>query len=195
MPFKGYTQQQYASDFIETFIRKGINPNRVWSQSFLPDDIFYWIENYPEFGKQAVYLDEDGDTPDTFTTAVARLPSLAAKGVNIIAPPFNYLLTTTPDNSTIIPSSYATTAAAAGLKIISWSFERSGPLEDVNADQDYYYSTYSGAVHTTGQEFEILDILAQQVGVIGMFSDWSATVGYYANCFGLHGPYGEDFSL
>jgi glycerophosphoryl diester phosphodiesterase len=36
MPFKGYTQQQYARDMIEAFIAKGINPNRVWAQSASP---------------------------------------------------------------------------------------------------------------------------------------------------------------
>ena len=195
MPFNGYTQEHYARDMLDTFIKKGINPNRVWPQSFHPPDIFQWIKEYPSFGKQAVYLDEDGDTPETLITAAARLSDLAAKGVNIISPPFNYLLTTTDDNSTIIPSNYATSAKAAGLSIISWSFERSGPLAGVLADDDYYYDTFAGAVHTDGQLFEVLDILAQQVGVTAMFADWSATVSYYANCFGLTGPYGEQYSL
>jgi hypothetical protein len=31
----------------------------------------------------------------------------------------------------------------------------------------------------------LLDVLARQVGVRGVFSDWPATVTYYANCFGL----------
>ncbi len=195
MPFHGYTQQQYARDMLDTFIKKGISPNRVWPQSFNPPDIFQWIEEYPDFGKQAVYLDEDGDTPANFTAAVARLPTLAAKGVNIVAPPSNYLLTTADDNTTIIPSSYATTAKEAGLSINSWSFERSGPLANVLSDADYYYDTFAGAVHTDGQLFEILDVLAQQVGVTAMFADWSATVSYYATCFGLTGPYGEQYSL
>jgi glycerophosphoryl diester phosphodiesterase len=29
-----------------------------------------------------------------------------------------------------------------------------------------------------------LDVLAKQVGIRGIFSDWSATVTYYANCMG-----------
>lgn len=92
MPFRGYTQQQYARDMIEAFIKYGIHPDRVWAQSFNPPDIFQWLKEYPAFGKQAVYLDEDGDTPATYSAAVARLPSLKAKGVNIIAPPINYLM-------------------------------------------------------------------------------------------------------
>ena len=29
-----------------------------------------------------------------------------------------------------------------------------------------------------------LDVLAKQVGILGIFSDWSATLTYYANCMG-----------
>jgi glycerophosphoryl diester phosphodiesterase len=195
MPFNGYTQEQYARDMVDTFVKKGIDPQRVWPQSFLPDDVFLWIEEYPDtFGPQAVYLDEDGDTAETLVTATARLPDLAARGVKIIAPPFNYLLTTTgEDNQTIVPSDYAITAKEAGLAIIAWSFERSGPLADVDAGEDYYYSTFSDAIYSDGQHFEVLDVLANQIGIAAMFSDWSATTGYFANCFGLKGPVGEDF--
>jgi glycerophosphoryl diester phosphodiesterase len=31
----------------------------------------------------------------------------------------------------------------------------------------------------------VLDVLAKQVGVIGVFSDWPATTTFYANCAGL----------
>ena len=30
-----------------------------------------------------------------------------------------------------------------------------------------------------------LDVLARKVGIIGIFSDWTATVTYYANCMGF----------
>ena len=33
--------------------------------------------------------------------------------------------------------------------------------------------------------YQALDALAQDVGVIGVFSDWPATVSYYASCMGL----------
>jgi glycerophosphoryl diester phosphodiesterase len=195
MPFNGYTQEQYARDMLNMFVDKGIDPNRVWPQSFLPADIYQWLEEYPDtFGPQAVYLDEDGDTPETFVTAVARLPALKAKGVNIIAPPFNYLITVGGENNdTLIPSAYATAAKAAGLSIISWSFERSGPLADVYANENYYFSTFASAISYDGQAFDVLNVLANEIGIIGMFSDWSSTVGYFANCFGIKGPIGEDY--
>jgi glycerophosphoryl diester phosphodiesterase len=188
MPFKGYTQVQYARDMIEKFISRGIEPSRVWAQSFNPPDIYQWLAEYPEFGKQAVFLDESGDTPNTFVTAVKALAGIRSKGVNIISPPFNYLLTTTADNKTIIPSSYAYEAKKLGFDIVTWSFDRSGPLAFVEANDDYYYDTFAHAVHTDGQLYNVLDVLVNQANITGMFSDWAATVVYFANCFNLKGP-------
>ncbi|KAE8449398.1 hypothetical protein EG329_008299 [Mollisiaceae sp. DMI_Dod_QoI] len=185
MPFNGYTQEQYARDMLDTFIERGIDPSRVYAQSFNPPDIFQWIKEYPDFAKQAIYLDEDGDTPATLVNATARLPSLAAKGVKIIGPPFGYLLTTTPDNKTIIPSDYAKVAKQAGLEIIAWTFERSGPLAIVEATEEYYYTQIAPAIHYDGQMYDVLDILATQIGIKSIFTDWAATVTYYANCMGL----------
>jgi glycerophosphoryl diester phosphodiesterase len=189
MPFNGYTQAQYSRDMIDTFVQHGIDHRRVWPQSFNPADIYLWLNEYPAWGAQAVFLDEDGDDPSNFTTAVNRLPALKASGVNIIAPPFNYLMSVGgPNNDTIVPSIYATTAKAAGLDIITWSFERSGPLTQVAANDDYYYGSVLSAVHEDGQMYEILDLMGREIGVLGMFADWSATPTYYANCFGLKGP-------
>jgi glycerophosphoryl diester phosphodiesterase len=199
MPFpssKGnYTQAQLARDMVDTFLNKGISPYRVFPQSFLPDDVYLWIEEYPDtFGPQAVYLDEEADDPADFPAAVARLPELAAKGVNIIAPPINYLLTVTGENNeTIVPSDYGYAAKAAGLDIIAWTMERSGPLTNVKATEDYYFSTFADGVKTDGQFFEILDMLAQEIGIVGAFSDWSSSVSYYGSCMGLKGTYGEKY--
>ena len=33
--------------------------------------------------------------------------------------------------------------------------------------------------------FAALDVLARDVGVLGVFSDWPATVSYCASCMGL----------
>lgn len=185
MPFNGYTQEQYARDMLDTFVNRSIDPSRVYAQSFNPPDIFQWIKEYPEFAKQAIYLDEDGDTPATLANATARLPSLAAQGVKIIGPPFGYLLTTSADNKTIIPSDYAKVAKQAGLDIIAWTFERSGPLANVAKSGEYYYSDIAGAISFDGQLYEVLDVLARQIGIRGIFTDWAATVTYYANCMGL----------
>jgi hypothetical protein len=46
-------------------------------------------------------------------------------------------------------------------------------------------SCVTDAVANDGDLYTVLDVLAQNVGVIGVFSDWPATVTYDANCMGL----------
>ena len=184
MPFQGdYTQHDFVQQIVDTFKQEGISPSRVWLQSFLPADIFYWINNEPAFGAQAIYLDERADlSPDGYETAIASFPDLAARGVNIVAPSIWQLVTANNATGEIVPSTYATAAKAAGLDIIPWSFERSGPLEDGGG---YYYESVSNLINDDGDEYTVIDVVAQQVGVLGVFSDWAATITYYANCFGL----------
>lgn len=184
MPFQGdYTQHDFIQQIVDTFRAAGIAASRVWLQSFLPADVFYWIENEPDFGAQAVYLDERADlSADGYEEAVASLPGLAARGVNIVAPSIWQLVTANNVTREIVPSTYATTAKAAGLDIITWSFERSGPLEEGGG---YYYESVSNLINDDGDEYTVIDVVAQQIGVLGVFSDWPATITYYANCFGL----------
>lgn len=184
MPFAGnYTQAAYAQQMIDEYKAAGIHPSRVWPQSFLPDDIFYWLEAEPEFGRQAVYLDERVDTPAGYQAAVASLPDLASRGVRIMAPSMPALLTLDAQNN-IVPSEYAIQARAAGLDLITWSLERSGWLSTIG--NNYYYSSVAEVINNDGDMYNVVDVLARQVGVLGLFTDWPATVTYYANCFGLN---------
>ncbi|KAI4111219.1 MAG: hypothetical protein LQ339_000680 [Xanthoria mediterranea] len=182
MPFEGYTQQQYAQDMIDAYKAANIDPRRVWAQSFVPDDIFYWIKNELAFGRQAVYLDERVDTVAGYANATASLPALAARGVKIMAPAFFAL--TKVDNATgaIVPSEYAVAAKAAGLELVTWSFERSGWL---NKGGDYYYQYVKPVINNDGDMYTVLDVLVHQVGITHMFTDWAATLTYFASCFGL----------
>lgn len=82
----------------------------------------------------------------------------------------------------IIPSEYAENARAAGLDLIAWSLERSGPLANGGG---WYYQSVTDAINNDGDMLEVVDVLAQEVGVIGIFSDWPATVTWYANCMGI----------
>lgn len=119
LPFQGnYTQEDFAQQLVDTFKEANIHPSRVWLQSFVPEDIFQWIENDPEFGLQAVYLDERADlTTEGYETAVASLPDLAARGVKIIAPSIWQLITANNETQKIVPSSYAIAAREAGLDV------------------------------------------------------------------------------
>jgi glycerophosphoryl diester phosphodiesterase len=88
----------------------------------------------------------------------------------------------TASGGKIVSSPYATEAKAAGLNIITWTLERSGPLATGGG---WYYQSIKELTKSDGAAYELLDVLAQQVGIKGIFSDWPATVTYYANCMGL----------
>jgi glycerophosphoryl diester phosphodiesterase len=199
MPFssayvQNYTQQQYAQDLVDAFRNKGIDFARVWPQSFTYDDVVYWLNNDHEFGKQGVYLVEF-DTPADLLAGTNNLTVARAAGVNIISPALPMLLAEGgPDNQTIVPSAYANAAIAAGFDIIAWTFERSGPLTTVKAREEYYFSSIANITSYDGQYYEVLDVLVNQIGIIGLFSDWSSTVTYFANCFGLEGPVGGSYT-
>ena len=181
MPFKGvYTQEAYAQQMIDEYKAAGIEPSRVFPQSFGIADVRYWLAKEPAFGQQAVYLDDRVDMPGGLQPAIDSIPGLAAEGLRIIAPPMWALVTL--NGQQIVPSTYATTAKGAGLDIITWTLERSGPL---NTGGGYYYQSVTSVIDNDGDTFTMLDVLAKQVRIRGVFSDWPATVTYYANCMGL----------
>lgn len=184
MPFNGFSQHDYAQKMIDEYKAAGVPPEDVFAQSFNLDDVLYWIENEPEFGKQAVYLDGrynvDGFDPTNPATFEPSMESLKAQGVNYIAPPIWMLVTLKDDE--ITPSAYAVEAKKAGLKLIAWTLERSGPLKTGGG---WYYQSIKEVMTSDGMLYEVLDVLAMQVGIVGMFSDWPATATFYANCMGL----------
>jgi glycerophosphoryl diester phosphodiesterase len=179
MPFDGFSQAAYAQKMIDEHKAAGVPARDVWAQSFDLNDILYWVKNEPAFGRQAVYLD-DANGPADVPTA-EQLKAWRAQGVRIVAPPL-WVLMTADTSGNILPSQYARNARAAGLDIITWSLERSGILADGNNGS--YYQTFDAAITREGDMFRMLDVLAQDVGVIGVFSDWPATVSFYANCTG-----------
>ena len=180
MPYKGeFSQQDYAQKLIEEYKAAGVAPNDVFPQSFSMDDVLYWIEKEPEFGKQAVYLDGRTYRP-SFRSSLEDMQELAEQGVRILAPPIYALLDL--DGGEIVPSTYARQARQAGIDLITWTLERSGPL---TGGGGWYYQTVKEVINNDGDMMQVLDVLAQQVGVIGVFSDWPATTTYYANCMNL----------
>lgn len=183
MPFDGFSQEDYAQKMIDEYKAAGIPGSDVWAQSFNLDDVLYWIKAEPEFGRQAVYLDgryDDGIDPNDPSTFKPTMAELKAMGVNYIAPPMWMLVTLDEEN--IVPSAYALQAKDAGLKIITWTIERSGPLKTGGG---WYYQSIKDVTDSDGVMYELLDVLAQDVEVEGVFSDWPGTVSYYASCMGL----------
>jgi glycerophosphoryl diester phosphodiesterase len=182
----GFTQEQYAQALINEYKQAGISPQDVFPQSFNLNDVLYWVKKEPEFGKQAIYLDGRYGQKE-FNAAQPEIlqptmQELYAKGVRYIAPPI-WVLLTTNSSGDMIPSAYAKAATDAGLNIITWSLERDGPM---NKGGGWYHQSVKSAIHSDGSIYEVLDVLAKQVGVKGVFSDWPATVTYYANCMGLN---------
>lgn len=184
MPFNGFSQEDYAQKLVDEYKAAGVPASDVWLQSFNLEDVLYWIKAEPEFGAQAVYLmDEyniEGYSPMDASTWPNTMEELKAMGVNYIAPPTWMLVTL--DGNDIVPSELAIRAKAAGLEIITWTIERSGPL---TRGGGWYYQSIADITNSDGVMYEYIDALAQDVGVAGIFSDWPATVTYYANCMGL----------
>ena len=182
MPFDGMSQEQYAQKMLDEYTQLDVPANQVYPQSFNLDDVKYWINTNPEFAGQSVYLDgrdsEAGFDPSNPATWQPSMAELVADDVKILAPPIWMMLTIDNDNN-IVPSQYAIDAKAAGLKLIAWSLERSGPL---NEGGGYYYQSIADVINNDGDMMTVVDVLAKQVGVMGIFSDWPATVSYYASC-------------
>ncbi|MCG7975426.1 MAG: glycerophosphodiester phosphodiesterase [Candidatus Thiodiazotropha taylori] len=180
MPFEGdYTQQDYAQQMIDEYKAAGVKPKHVFAQSFNLDDVLYWINHEPRFGRQAVYLD-GSNNPDEAKQTIDRMSDLAEQGVNTLAPAMWALVTS--ENGEIVPSEYAIAARAHGIDLITWTLERSGLLASGGG---WYYQSIGEVTDNDGDMLVVLDVLAQDVGIKGIFSDWPATVTFYANCKGL----------
>jgi glycerophosphoryl diester phosphodiesterase len=181
MPFEGkYSQQKFAQEMINEYKNAGIKPHNVWVQSFEKQDILYWIKNEPDFGHQAVFLDDDYREKSSRDLEYFR--ALKAEGINIIAPPM-WMLLDVDESGVIKPSDYGINAKDAGLDIITWTFERTDTSN--GTEGDWYYTDIQSVVENDGDKYKVLHVLASKVGILAIFSDWPATVTYYANCMGI----------
>ena len=185
MPFDGFSQQDYAQLLIKEYKIAKVQPNKVWPQSFNLNDVLYWITKEPAFGNQAVYLDGRYENPNfDITQPDSWQPSMAElrkNNINYLAPPL-WMLVQLDSSKKIIPSLYGKTAKKAGLNLITWTLERSGPLANGGG---FYYQTIDKAITRDGDMYELLHVLSQDLGITGIFSDWPAVTTYYANCFSL----------
>ena len=180
MPFMGFSQEDYAQKMIDEYREARVPPRDVFAQSFNINDVLYWVQREPEFGRQAVFLDD--------ANVVGVLPSFGElagykkQGINIWAPP-TFALLAVDAAGNIVPSQAARDAKRAGLGLITWTLERSGILADGN--NGFYYQTIDSVIRREGDMMRVIDVLAKDVGVLGIFSDWPATTTYYASCMGL----------
>jgi len=180
-------QENYAQAMIDEFKKAGVDPQDVFAQSFNKNDILYWIKHEPRFGRQAVYLDDIDPTasPPLPRISLDELRQLRRAGVQIIAPPI-FALLAVDSHDRIVPSQYALDIKNTGFDIITWSFERADLRKGAGPAGFYYlFDADSRAIKKDSDMYKALDALAKQVKIRGIFSDWPATVTYYANCMGL----------
>lgn len=177
MPFNGMSQQAYGTKMISQYVDAGIDPTRVKPQSFNINDVLHWIDKHPDFAASAVYLDPRGRNRD-FRSSLKDMQDLKVHGITTLAPPMPMLLTL-DDDGQLQASDYARHAKAAGLELITWTFE-SGIATDPN---NWLYANLKGFMTDESKALEVLHALQEQAGIKGIFSDWPGTVTYYANCF------------
>jgi glycerophosphoryl diester phosphodiesterase len=190
------SQERYAQALIDELQANGVRPKDAFPQSFNPNDILYWVRN-TAYGNQAVFLVDYNTTTDNiilFDTTGKQLltrdgqnaffKQLRLAGVKIVAPSFNALLTVQGDR--IVPSVLAKDLRSMGFDIISWSFERVDLRRGAAGVGSYYdFDPTGAAIKKDSDMYKALDVLAKDVKLIGLFSDWPATVSYYASCMGL----------
>ena len=196
MPFAGMSRSDYAGKLIDEYRTAGVPAEAVRPQSFDLADVRYWLQSEPEFGERVIFLDGryrepgfDHRDPATWSPSMSEL---AAIGVRTIAPPLWMLLEV--EDGDIVPSVYAVAARHAGLAIVTWTLERDGSLADGGGwDLQTLNGTNRppgepaapGLIDKDGDLYNVVDALATRVGVSAIFSDWPATVTYYANCMSL----------
>ena len=173
MPFDGFTLEDYAQKMLDDYTAAGVPASDVYPQSFQPEVIRYWLKNGGEFGKQAVYLDETLDT----AARIKEMPEWRKAGLNYLSPAMPMLVK--DEGGKLVPSDYAKAAKENGFKLITWTLERSGPLARGGG---WYFTGIENHGKKDGDIYKYLDVLAKDVGISGIFSDWPATVTYYANC-------------
>merc|ERR1712014_99319 len=79
MPFEGdYTQTDFIQQIVDTFEGEGIDADRVWLQSFLDDDIYYWLDNAPDFVNRPS-ISRSVPTPTLAPTTPSLLPYQASR--------------------------------------------------------------------------------------------------------------------
>ena len=85
-----------------------------------------------------------------------------------------------------MPSQLAMDLKGMGYDIIAWTFERADLRGGASTAGFYYdFDPAGAAIKKDSDMYKALDVLARQVGILGIFSDWPATVSYYASCMGL----------
>lgn len=184
MPFEGtYTQADYARAVVDDYRLAGIRPSDVFLQSFDIDVHREWTTYAPEFSQYAIL----GVVPSAEVKTQNYIDAIRQEGIKTVAAPTSMLLTLDKAGY-IVATQFARDLRAAGIEIIAWTLERSGRIQDGLIEgnaSDFYLGSMLPNLVNDGDIYRVIDALNVQVGVRAIFSDWPATVTYYANCVGL----------
>ena len=193
------SQEKYAQELADVLQDEGVDPDDAWPQSFNANDVLDWIAR-TRYGKQAVFLVDYNDVTNNivlfdtngkqlvnradqlaFFAELRKRKSKHHRPRDAGAPrrqrrPRGALAarekTSRPWASTSSPGlSSAPTCARGSLA------SRAGFYWD--------FDPTASVIKTDGDMYKALDVLAREVKILGIFSDWPATVTYYANCMGL----------
>ena len=190
------SQEIYAREFARALQAAGVKPRDAFPQSFNVNDVLYWVDN-TEYGRQAVFLvdyDAAKDNILLFDTTGKQIENrqdqlnffaeLRKRKVQIIAPAMPALLAV--NGSRVVPSQLAKDLKAMGFDLITWTFERADLRQGASKAGFYYdFDPTGAAIKKDSDMYKALDVLAREVKILGIFSDWPATVTYYANCMNL----------
>ncbi|MEM1412799.1 MAG: glycerophosphodiester phosphodiesterase family protein [Pseudomonadota bacterium] len=192
MPFRGKSEADFADQLVQDYREAGVAPERVWLQSFDPNIIQHWLATGAEFGGRVVWLDgryalDDFDHRDEEALG-AGFRSMKQQGLQFVAPPLWMLVEAGVDG--IVTSRYAVLAQEAGLSLLSWTLERSGPLETGGG---WYYQTLNGAnplpasrsgfrIRRDADQLMLAQVLFEEIGVHAVFSDWPSTTALTDTC-------------
>jgi glycerophosphoryl diester phosphodiesterase len=190
------SQDKYAQKFGDELQAAGVKPHDAWPQSFNVNDVLYWIKN-TAYGRQAVFLvdyddvknnillfDTNGKQLETKEDQLKFFMELRKAKVQIVAPAMPALLAV--NGSRVVPSQLAKDLKDLGFDIITWTFERADLRQGASKAGFYYdFDPTGAAIKKDSDMYKALHVLARDVKILGIFSDWPATVTYYANCMGL----------
>ncbi len=178
----GLSLDEYRRRIVDDYRELGVPPERVYLQSFDLEDIRFWRRYAPEYARNAVWLDgrykERGFDPAHPERLEPTMEELATEGLRYLSPPL-WVLLALDDGGEIVPSAYARAAREAGLELVPWTLERSGPL---SSGGGWYYQSVGAAIRSDGDVYRVLDVLVNEIDVYAVFSDWPATVVFFDRC-------------
>ena len=191
------SQEQLRAESSPTSCRPRASSRATrFPQSFNVNDVLYWVKN-TAYGRQAVFLvdyDAAKDNILLFDTTGKQLENRADQ-LKFFA---ELRKREGPDHrpgDAGAPRGQrqprrAVAAAkdlkAMGFDIITWTFERADLRQGASQAGFYFdFDPTGAAIKKDSDMYKALDVLAREVKILGIFSDWPATVTYYANCMNL----------